>query len=92
MPRKSLISTKATSRYNNDCSTKGITSNFIKIRKDAAVSKPISTGSAIADKALTQIPVIGKGIKYLNVGSFGGAHIAHGINAYGESCGNRKKK
>lgn len=92
MPKRLSTSAKTTSRYNNDCSVKGVTSNFIKIRKDASVSKPISTGSIIADRALTKIPIIGKGIKYLNAGSFGGAHTAHGINAYNESCRNRKKK
>ncbi len=80
------------SRYNNDCSAKGVARNFIKIRKDAAVSKPISTGSVIGDWAITQIPVLGKGIKYTNQGYLGGATIAHGIAAYKESCGKRKKK
>lgn len=79
-------------RYNNDCSTKGIASNFIKIRKDAAVSKPISTGSIIGDYAITKIPYIGQAIKAYNKGSFGGSHLAHGINAYNESCRSRKKK
>lgn len=92
MPKRLSTSAKATSRYNNDCSVKGVTSNFIKIRKDASVSKPISTDSIIADRALTKIPIIGKGIKYLNAGSLAGAHIAHGFNAYNESCRNRKKK
>lgn len=92
MPKRLSTSAKATSRYNNDCSVKGVASNLLKIRKDASVPKPISTGSTIADRTLTKIPVIGKGIKYLNASSFGGAHTAHGINAYKESCRNRKKK
>ncbi len=33
MPKKLSTSTKASSRYNNDCSAKGIVSNFNKIRK-----------------------------------------------------------
>lgn len=39
MPKKLSTSTKASSCYNNDCSAKGIASNFDKIRKDAAVRK-----------------------------------------------------
>lgn len=39
MPKKLSTSTKASSRYNNDCSAKVIASNFNKIRKDAAVRK-----------------------------------------------------
>lgn len=92
MPRKTSGSQQSTSRYNNDCSVKGIAKNFIKIRKDAAVGKPISTGSSIIDKRLTQLPVIEKGIKYMNIGSSLGAYTAHGVNAYRESCANRKKK
>lgn len=92
MPKKLSTTQKATSRYNNDCSAKGIASNFVKIKKDASVSKPISTGHIVTDKVLTSVPVIGKTIKYLNAGSFGGSHLAHGINAYNESCRNRKKK
>ena len=64
----------------------------MKIRKDAAVPKPISTKSVLGDYVITKIPVIGKGIKYLNAGSFGGSHLAHGFNAYNESCRNHKKK
>lgn len=92
MPKKLSTSTKASSRYNNDCSAKGIVSNFNKIRKDAAVTKPISTGSSIGDYAITKIPYIGQVIKAYNKGSLGGAHIAHNINAYNESCRNHKKK
>lgn len=92
MPRKTSASQQSISRYNNDCSAKGVAKNFIKIRKEATVEKPISTGSSIADKMLTKLPIIGKGIKYINLGSSLGAHTAHGINAYRESCGNRKKK
>ena len=33
MPKKLSTSTKASSRYNNDCSAKGIVSNFIKSEK-----------------------------------------------------------
>lgn len=91
MPRKNT-STKRTSRYNNECSSKGIAKNFLKIRKDAEVKKIISTGSVMGDLILTKIPVIGKGMRYINTGSAAGANIAHGINAYRESCGNRKKK
>lgn len=64
----------------------------LKIGKDAAVSKPISTGSIIGDYAITKIPYIGQAIKAYNKGSLGGSHIAHGINAYNESCRGRKKK
>ena len=39
MPKKLSTSRKASSRYNNDCSAKGIVSNFNKIRKDAVVRK-----------------------------------------------------
>ena len=92
MPKKISTSTKASSRYNNDCSAKGIASNFLKIRKDAAVPKPISTGSSIGDYVITKIPYIGQAIKAYNRGSLGGAHIAHGVNAYNESCHNHKKK
>lgn len=42
--------------------------------------------------ALTTIPGIGKAVKLINTPPQIGAHIAHGINAYQESCGNRKKK
>lgn len=42
--------------------------------------------------AATQLPVIEKGIKYMNIGSSLGAYTAHGVNAYRESCANRKKK
>lgn len=92
MPKNLSTSSKASPRYNNDCSAKGIASNFIKIRKDAAVSKPISTGSIIGDYAITKIPYIGQAIKAYNKGSFGGSNIAHSINAYNESCRSRKKK
>lgn len=92
MPGKLSTSTKASSHYNNDCSIKGIASNFVKIRKDTAVPNPISTESVMGDYVITKIPVIGKGIKYLNKGSFYGSHLAHGINAYNESCHSRKKK
>lgn len=84
---------KSISRYNSDCSIKGVVKNFIKIKKDASVSKPISSGSSIADKSLvTKIPVVGSIVKRLNQSSMVGAYIAHGINAYKESCINRKKK
>lgn len=92
MPKKLSTSTNASSRYNSDCSAKGIASNFIKIRKDAAVSKPISTGSSIGDYVITKIPYIGQAIKAYNNGSLGGAYFAHGKNAYHESCRNHKKK
>lgn len=92
MHRKLSVSQQKLSRYNNNCSVKGATQNFIKIKKDAAIQKPISTGSAIGDWVLTKVPVIGKGVKYINIGSTLGAYTAHGINAYRESCGKRKKK
>ncbi len=92
MPRKLSTSVKATSRYNNDCSVAGFTKNFMKIRKDAAVPKPVSTGSMVGDWVVTKTPVIGKGIKFLNRSNQAGAYVAHGINAYKESCGNRKRK
>ncbi len=44
--------------------------------------------SRIASKA----PYIGYGIKAINIPPQVGAHVAHGINAYNESCDNRKKK
>ncbi len=92
MPKKIQTSTRASSRYNNDCSVVGVAKNFMKIRKDASVSKPITTGSVVGDWCLTQTPGIGKVVKIINTPPQVGAHIAHGINAYKESCGNRKKK
>lgn len=92
MPKKLLDSEKAVSRYNNDCSPIGLATNFMTIRRDASVNKPISTGSAVGDFALTTIPGIGKAVKLINTPPQIGAHIAHGINTYQESCGNRKKK
>lgn len=61
-------------------------------RKDAEVKKPISTGSGIADFMISQIPGVGKVVKLINTPPQVGAHIAHGINAYRESCGSRRKK
>ncbi len=97
MPKKLSTSTKASPRYNNDCSAKGIASNFIKIRKDAAVPKTLTTGNKMLDyvlqsKIANQAPYIGYGIKAINIPPQIGAHIAHGINAYNESCRNHKKK
>ncbi len=92
MPRKLYESEKSVSRYNNDCSPIGVATNFIKIRQDANVGKPISTGNAAGDFVLTKIPYIGKAVKSINIPPQVGAHIAHGINAYRESCGYRKKK
>lgn len=86
MPRKSKY------QYNNDCSTIGVAKNFAKIRKDASVKKPISTGSVIGDFVLTRTPIIGKAVKIINMPHQFGAHTAHGINAYKESCGKKKKK
>ena len=97
MPKKLSTSTKASPRYNNDCSAKGIASNCIKIRKDAAVPKTLTTGNKMLDyvlqsKIANQAPYIGYGIKAINIPPQIGAHIAHGINAYNESCRNHKKK
>lgn len=78
------------SRYNEDCTPKGIFNNFMKIRKDAKVSKPITTGNFIGDYWLQRIPGIGSYIKYYNNGNLAGATIAHGIAAYNESCKNKK--
>lgn len=64
----------------------------MKIRKDASVAKPITTGSKVGDFIITKIPYVGKGIQAINIPPQIGAHIAHGINAYNESCNNRKKK
>lgn len=91
MHRKLSVSQQKLSRYNNNCSVKGATQNFIKIKKDAAIQKPISTGSAIGNWVLTKIPVIGKGVKYINIGSTLGAYTAHGINAYRESKSEAKR-
>lgn len=44
--------------------------------------------SRVASKA----PYVGYGIKAINIPPQVGAHIAHGINAYNESCRNHKKK
>ena len=91
--KQNSLSMKAKSRYNSDCSVKGVVKNFIKIKKDASVSKPISSGSSIADKSLvTKIPVVGSIVKRLNQSSMVGAYIAHGMNASKDSCINRKKK
>jgi len=92
MPEKLYVPKIVKSRYNNDCSVKGVASNFIKIRKDAAISKPITTNSTIGDYIITKIPYIGQTIKAYNNGSSGGAYIAHGKNAYNESCRNHKRK
>lgn len=92
MPKNLSKAEIAKSHNNNNCSPKEIAKNFMQIRKDAYVEKPISTGSVVGDWVLTKVPVIGTGIKYLNTGSFAGSHIAHGINAFNESCRNRKKK
>ncbi len=62
----------------------------MKIRHDAAVGKPISTGNVAGDFVLTKIPYIGKAVKGINIPPQIGAHIAHGINAYKESCGKKK--
>ena len=91
MPTKNTCKS-STSRYYHDCSVKRIASNFMKIRKDASVSKPITTGSKTGDYAVGKIPGIGKYIKAGNWGSSIGANVSHAINAYNESCGNRKKK
>lgn len=80
------------SKYNNNCSAVGVAKNFLQIRKDAEVKKPISTGSGIADFMISQIPGVGKVVKIINTPPQVGAHIAHGINAYRESCGSRRKK
>lgn len=97
MPKKLSTSTKAASRYNNDCSAKGIVSNFLKIRKDAAVPKTLTTGNKMLDYVLqsrvaSKAPYVGYGIKAINTSPQVGAHVAHGINAYNESCRSRKKK
>ncbi len=92
MPKILSEAEKAKSRYNNDCSPKGIAQNFMQIKKDASVEKPVSTGNMIADTQIKKIPVIGKYINLYNTDSFGGSNIAHSINAFNESCGNRKKK
>lgn len=64
----------------------------MKIRKDAAVHKPITTGSTVGDYIITKMPYIGPVVKAINIPPQVGAHIAHGINAYNESCKKRKKK
>lgn len=92
MPKILSEAEKAKSHYNNDCSVKGIASNFMKIRKDASVEKPISSGNMATDTQLKKIPVVGKYINLYNTGSFVGSHITHSVNAIGESCSNRKKK
>jgi len=92
MPKKLSNSQRVKSRYNNDCSAKGLISNFNKIRKDAAVTKPISSGSMAGDTVFNKIPIAGKYIKNYNTGTSVGAHIAHAVNAYNESCSNHKKK
>lgn len=97
MPKKTLTSTKISSRYNNDCSMKGVAKNFMKIRKDAAVEKTLTTGNKMLDhviqsKVSGKIPYIGHAIKAINIPPQVGAHIAHGVNAYNESCISRKKK
>ncbi len=84
--------TITSSRYNHDCSFGGIVDNFLKIRKDAAVEKPLTTGTIIGDWILTQIPGIGKGINAYNKGTFIGSNISHAINAYNESCNHAYKK
>ncbi len=90
MPRETLTS----SRYNNDCIMKGVAKNFIKIRKDASVEKTLTTGNKMLDhivqsKVSSKIPYLGHAIKAINIPPQVGAHIAHGINAYNESCSNR---
>ena len=80
------------SRYNKNCTIVGVAKNFLQIRKDAEVKKPISTGSNIADFALSQLPGIGKAMKVINTPHQIGVHVAHGVNAYKESCSNRRKK
>ncbi len=97
MPKKLTTSTRTSSRHNNDCSAKGIASNFMKIRKDAAIPKTLTTGNKMLDYVLqsriaSKAPYVGYGIKAINIPPQVGAHIAHGINAYNESCSNRKKK
>lgn len=84
--------TITSSRYNHDCSFGGIVDNFLKIRKDAAVEKPLTTGTTIGDWILTKIPGIGKGINAYNKGTFGGSNISHAINAYNESCNHNLQK
>ena len=46
----------------------------------------------VQSKVSGKIPYLGHAIKAINIPSQVGAHIAHGINAYNESCSNRKKK
>ncbi len=77
-------------RYNEDCTLKGIFNNFIKIRKDAEVTKPITTGNIVGDYLLQRIPKVGPYINYYNNATLAGAAIAHGIAAYDESCKNSK--
>lgn len=72
-------------------------SNFLKIRKDAAVPKALTTGNKMLDYVLqsrvtSKAPYVGYGIKAINTSPQVGAHVAHGINAYNESCRSRKKK
>ncbi len=92
MPKSLSEAEIAKSRYNNDCSPKGIAQNFMQIRKNASVEKPISSGNMVADTQLKKIPVVGKYIGFYNNASFVTSNIAHGINAFNESCSNRKKK
>ena len=92
MPKKLPNHLKAKSRYNNDCSIKGVAINFMKIQKESAIRKPISSGIPAVDIKLKSIPAIGKYINLYNNSHQTAATIAHGINAYRESCRNSKKK
>ena len=80
------------SRYNNECSVHGVFDNFLKMRKDTAVEKPISSGIPAADYSINRIPIIGKYIKAYNSSSQAGAALAQGMNAYHESCQTSNKK
>ncbi len=80
------------SHYNNECSVHGVFDNFLKMRKDTAVEKPISSGIPAVDYSINRIPIIGKYIKAYNSSSQAGAALAQGMNAYHESCLASNKK
>ena len=80
------------SRYNHDCSVQGVFDNFLKMRKDTAVEKPISSDIPAADYALNRIPIIGKYIKAYNLSSQACSTLAQALNAYHESCQTINKK
>ena len=84
------------SKYNNDCTPRGVAKNFLTITKETKVPKTISTGSKVLDfiaqsKIAKSIPYVGKSVKAANYGPQIGANAARIQAAYKESCGNRRK-